>query len=67
MSTFAPLYHLLDEEQKRISWRLDWLERLGFGPIAASVLARDRTIDLHELDKLIGRGCPHDVAVRILR
>jgi hypothetical protein len=46
-------------------WRRSRLEGAGFEPRVAAELARgDR--DLHELLALLDRGCPPDLAVRIL-
>jgi hypothetical protein len=49
-----------------VGWRQMQLLRVGFDSEQASRLAADRAIDLHELIDLIGRGCPPEVAVRIL-
>ena len=38
----------------------------GFSLPAADRLARDRRYDLHALIELVERGCPPDLAVRIL-
>jgi hypothetical protein len=42
------------------------LLRAGFAaPLAASI-ARQRSMDLHALIELVERGCPPDLAARIL-
>ena len=48
------------------TWRRDALLRAGFGPTLADQLARDGQIDLHELLGLVDRGCPPQLAARIL-
>jgi hypothetical protein len=48
------------------SWRRDQLVRAGFGLPDASRLARDPRYDLHSLLALVERGCPPDLAMRIL-
>jgi hypothetical protein len=48
------------------SWRRDVLLRAGFDTNLAEALARDARIDLHDLLELVDRGCPPDLAARIL-
>jgi hypothetical protein len=48
------------------SWRRERLEGAGFPDHAASALAERHDIDLHEAIDLVRRGCPAEVAVRIL-
>jgi len=48
------------------AWRHDRLLLAGFAPGQAAALAADRTIDLHALLELIDRGCPPELAARIL-
>ena len=48
------------------SWRQVQLLRAGFAaPLAASI-ARERSMDLHALIELVERGCPPELAARIL-
>ena len=49
-----------------VAWRRQQLTTAGFGPALASKLATDTRWDLHALIELVERGCPPDVAVRIL-
>lgn len=49
-----------------LSWRQLQLLRAGFDSDEASRLAADRAIDLHELIDLVERGCPPEVAKRII-
>lgn len=49
------------------AWRFGYLVGLGFDPVSALELAEAVTVDLHKADDLVrGKGCPHDVAMRIL-
>jgi len=48
-------------------WRLDRLCERGFSTHLARQLAADRRWDLHGLLELVDRGCPAELAVRILR
>jgi hypothetical protein len=57
------------QEQKArevVTWRRDQLVRVGFALPLAVVLADDPAYDLHALLGLVERGCPPDVAARIL-
>jgi hypothetical protein len=47
-------------------WRRRWLERAGFHPALADALAGDRRTDVHALLELVDRGCPPELAARIL-
>ena len=49
-----------------VAWRRDQLERSGFSRPLASHLAGDWRHDLHGLIELVERGCPPELAVRIL-
>jgi hypothetical protein len=49
-----------------LEWRREQLVRSGFSTSLARRLARDGRYDLHLLIELVERGCPPDVAVRIL-
>jgi hypothetical protein len=47
-------------------WRREQLRRAGFpDPLAAAGAAEER-MDLHELIGLVDRGCPPELALRIL-
>jgi len=55
------------EESERITaWRRSVLLRAGFSAGLADDLAHETRIDLHDLLGLIDRGCPPDLAARIL-
>jgi hypothetical protein len=48
------------------SWRRDRLAEAGFPRRLAATLAADPRYDLHALIELSERGCPPELAVRIL-
>jgi hypothetical protein len=48
------------------NWRQLQLLRAGFAPAQAAALASERAIDLHALIELVERGCPTELAARIL-
>lgn len=54
------------EAQEVASWRRDQLLDAGFPLPLAGRLAREHRYDLHALIELVERGCPHELAVRIL-
>jgi hypothetical protein len=49
-----------------LSWRRDQLAAAGFPLRLAARIARHPGYDIHALIELVERGCPADVAVRIL-
>jgi hypothetical protein len=49
-----------------IPWRRRRLERAGFQPRLAAALAADRRSDVDALIRLVDRGCPPQLAARIL-
>ena len=49
-----------------VTWRRRQLLAAGFSLPASETLARDCGVDLHALLDLVERGCPPDLAVRIL-
>jgi hypothetical protein len=56
----------LEESELVFRWRLFQSLRMGFATgLAERIAAAD--VDLHELEDLIGRGCPRGTAYRILR
>ena len=64
----APDITLIDQtETERIErWRAEELERAGYEPRAAGRLAVRHDVDLHAAVELLERGCPADLALRIL-
>jgi hypothetical protein len=56
-----------ESEIERIEhWRAEELERAGFSPAHASKLAARHDVDLHRAVELVQRGCPADLAFKIL-
>jgi hypothetical protein len=49
-----------------LAWRVRRLRAAGFGAPLAVELARDEGVDLHALLALTDRGCPPELAARIL-
>jgi hypothetical protein len=49
-----------------VPWRRRRLQRAGFDARLAERLAGDRGFDLHAVLELVDRGCPPDLAARIL-
>lgn len=58
---------LEDTELDKIErWRTEELERAGYGRRAAARIAARHDIDLHFAVELVARGCPADLAPKIL-
>lgn len=49
-----------------VAWRIERLRHAGFRSHLAGRLARDSGYDVHALLDLTDRGCPAELAVRIL-
>jgi hypothetical protein len=49
-----------------VSWRRSQLAEAGFPAALARAVAHDSAYDLHALIELAERGCPPELAVRIL-
>jgi len=49
-----------------VLWRAGRLREAGFTAEVAAALAGDCAYDLHALLRLVDRGCPAELAVRIL-
>jgi hypothetical protein len=54
------------EAAEVVFWRRDVLVEAGFPLPDARRLARDGRYDVHELLDLVARGCPPELAIRIL-
>jgi hypothetical protein len=54
----------LDDELDVVRWRTRRLLGIGYEPAEAERLAFS-PVDIHELEHLIGNGCPLETAVRI--
>jgi hypothetical protein len=55
-----------DEHDRVERWRQAELERAGFTPRDAAELAARPDVDLHGAVDLLQRGCPQDLALKIL-
>ena len=61
------LHVLEDTEQQQIElWRTEELERAGYSNRAAGRLAARQDVDLHLAIRLLERGCPPELALKIL-
>jgi hypothetical protein len=61
------LQTLVETESERIErWRAEELERAGYEPSSAAKIAVRPDIDLHLAIDLLARGCPPDLALKIL-
>jgi hypothetical protein len=49
-----------------VRWRREQLVGSGFAPALAASVAENTDYDLHTLIELVERGCPPELAVRIL-
>ena len=58
--------HQEQETPDVVTWRREQLVHAGFSLPLATDLARDPRYDLHALIELVERGCPYELAVRIL-
>ena len=53
-------------EEEILDWRFEQLLRVGYERRQARVLSRSLEVDLHQAVDLVGRGCPHELALSIL-
>jgi hypothetical protein len=57
----------VETESERIErWRAEELERAGYEPRSAAKIAVRADIDLHLATDLLARGCPAELALKIL-
>lgn len=54
------------EDLQVLAWRRSQLVAAGLDPVLAEELACSASVDLHALIELIERGCPPELAARIL-
>jgi hypothetical protein len=54
------------EDGEVLAWRAEELVRAGYDGDNALMLALERAVDLHAAVNLLRRGCPADLAVKIL-
>jgi hypothetical protein len=60
-------HEIIETETERVErWRTAELMRVGFPGDDAVVLAARLDVDLHQAIELVRRGCPTELAVRIL-
>jgi len=63
----AAAHDIIETELDRVErWRTAELMRVGFPGDDAVALAARLDVDLHEAISLVERGCPLDLAIRIL-
>ena len=63
----AAAHDIIETEVDRVErWRTAELMRVGFPGDDAVALAARTDVDLHEAIELVQRGCPTELAVRIL-
>lgn len=59
--------NIVETETERVErWRTSELIRVGFPGDDAVALAARFDVDLHEAIELVRRGCPPELAIRIL-
>ena len=59
--------HIEETEIERVErWRTEALERGGYDPDSAALLATRHDVDLHLAIELIEHGCSAEVALQIL-
>lgn len=56
----------LTAEEQRLSWRYLMLIDLGFAPDDALHLIRNPHLDWHDAERLVKKGCPKELILRIL-
>jgi hypothetical protein len=54
------------EVHEVVRWRCEQLAETGFSSPLAAEVASDARYDLHALIELVERGCPPELAVRIM-
>jgi hypothetical protein len=55
-----------DETELVEAWRAEQLELAGYGAAAAAELAARPDVDLHRAMEMLSRGCPAELALKIL-
>jgi hypothetical protein len=67
MMAAATEIQIQETERERVEkWRAEALERVGYDSTSAALLATQHDVDLHLAIELVERGCPPEVAIRIL-
>jgi len=67
MSAVEQVEYAESELERVERWRTQALERAGYDAEAAFELATRSDVDLHAAVALVERGCPHELALQILR
>jgi hypothetical protein len=57
---------LSGDREPVVNWRIDRLRDAGFPVRLACTVARDTRYDVHTLLELADRGCPAELAARII-
>ena len=55
-----------DDSARWIRWRAQRLQRAGFSAELANRIVDENRIDVHAVLELVDRGCPPELAARIL-
>ena len=66
MTAANPNVIVESELDRIVRWRGEELERAGYSRDGAAALAARLEVDLHEAIDLVKRGCPPEIAQRIL-
>jgi hypothetical protein len=65
--TMSAVETYIETETERVErWRMGELLRVGFDVESATLLAAELGVDLHAAIDMVERGCPPDLAARIL-
>jgi hypothetical protein len=54
-----------EEEERVYAWRVEQLAKLGLSSMIADAVAN--LVDWHEVDRLVQKGCPPELALEIAR
>jgi hypothetical protein len=65
-ATEVPTTFIDTESDKVERWRAEALERAGYDPSTAALLAIRSDVDLHQATELVEHGCSPELALRIL-
>lgn len=60
-------FHSAPEVERVYQWRSTRLSGLGLDPEQTGILAAEPRFSVHELERLLGAGCPLGTALRILQ
>jgi hypothetical protein len=66
-TTMSAVETYIETETERVErWRTEELLRVGFDVEVATLLGSEFGVDLHAAIDMVERGCPPDLAARIL-